>query len=70
MNDESVVLAKDHLIKNTQSLPMPLVSQWMHEAYIEMRNSHQNLDSKGLSKYYLKQVFKKYTEACLRDSHA
>lgn len=70
MNDESVVLAKDHLIKNTQSLPMPLVSQWMHEAYLEMRVSHRKLDSEGLSKYYLKQVFKKYTEACLRDSHA
>ena len=70
MNDESVVLAKDHLMKNTQSLPMPLVSQWMHEAYLEMRITHRKLDSEGLSKYYLKQVFKKYTEACLRDTHA
>lgn len=70
MNDESVVLAKENLIKNTQSLPMPLISQWMHEAYLEMRSSHQHLDSKGLSKYYLQQVFKKYTEACLRSPHA
>jgi D-tagatose-1,6-bisphosphate aldolase subunit GatZ/KbaZ len=70
MNDPVLVLAKEQLLKNTQNLPMPIVSQWMHEAYQMMRNEHKVLDSKALSVFYLNQVFKKYTDACVRSNHA
>jgi D-tagatose-1,6-bisphosphate aldolase subunit GatZ/KbaZ len=56
MNDPVLVSAKEQLLKNTQELPMPIISQWMHEAYQMMRNEQLTLDSKALSRFYLNQA--------------